>query len=417
MRFRHPDGTVVHLGYCTNVHPAEDARRGPRPAAPTTPAPVRGPRSASTGSASACGWPAPTADRAGRRPGGRRAAARPRWTAHGLEVRHAQRLPVPAASTPRWSSTTSTAPTGPTAARLRLHPRLRPGAGRTCCPTTPPAAASRRCRWAGASPWATPTGTPRRTRAGRAGRRAAPRSRADTGRTVRVGSSPSRAAWWRPPREAVRRLRRRRPRVPRRLPRHLPPRRRASRTPAEALDAAPDAGLPVVKVQASAALHADDPSDPATRAALATLRRGPRSCTRPASRRTTVGWPPTTSPRRSTAAAAARPAALAGALPRARCTPDPTPPLRSTARRSSRRRSTALVGGPSAADRPPRGRDLHLVGAAARTAPDDDAGARPPASPPSSRWVARPAGSTCGLDRRRSRPHDDKLAGRSTSSG
>ena len=24
MRFTHPDGTVVHLGYCTNVHPAED---------------------------------------------------------------------------------------------------------------------------------------------------------------------------------------------------------------------------------------------------------------------------------------------------------------------------------------------------------------------------------------------------------
>ncbi|MGH3683403.1 MAG: metabolite traffic protein EboE, partial [Natronosporangium sp.] len=24
MRFRHPDGQAVHLGYCTNVHPAED---------------------------------------------------------------------------------------------------------------------------------------------------------------------------------------------------------------------------------------------------------------------------------------------------------------------------------------------------------------------------------------------------------
>ncbi|MFB9837461.1 xylose isomerase, partial [Actinoallomurus acaciae] len=24
MRFRHPDGTLVHLAYCTNVHPAED---------------------------------------------------------------------------------------------------------------------------------------------------------------------------------------------------------------------------------------------------------------------------------------------------------------------------------------------------------------------------------------------------------
>jgi len=24
MRFRHPDGSVVHLSYCTNVHPAED---------------------------------------------------------------------------------------------------------------------------------------------------------------------------------------------------------------------------------------------------------------------------------------------------------------------------------------------------------------------------------------------------------
>ena len=25
MRLRHPDGTVVHLAYCTNVHAAEDA--------------------------------------------------------------------------------------------------------------------------------------------------------------------------------------------------------------------------------------------------------------------------------------------------------------------------------------------------------------------------------------------------------
>ncbi|MGH9003406.1 MAG: metabolite traffic protein EboE, partial [Acidimicrobiia bacterium] len=24
MRFRHDDGSVVHLAYCTNVHPAED---------------------------------------------------------------------------------------------------------------------------------------------------------------------------------------------------------------------------------------------------------------------------------------------------------------------------------------------------------------------------------------------------------
>ena len=24
MRLRHTDGTTVHLGYCTNVHPAED---------------------------------------------------------------------------------------------------------------------------------------------------------------------------------------------------------------------------------------------------------------------------------------------------------------------------------------------------------------------------------------------------------
>lgn len=24
MRFRHPDGRTIHLGYCTNVHPAED---------------------------------------------------------------------------------------------------------------------------------------------------------------------------------------------------------------------------------------------------------------------------------------------------------------------------------------------------------------------------------------------------------
>lgn len=38
---------------------------------------------------------------------------------------------------------------------------------------------------------------------------------------------------------------------------------------AEALDRLAGAGLPVVKVQASAALHADDPADPATREALA----------------------------------------------------------------------------------------------------------------------------------------------------
>ena len=34
MRFRHPDGSVVHLAYCTNVHPAEDVEGIARPAPP-----------------------------------------------------------------------------------------------------------------------------------------------------------------------------------------------------------------------------------------------------------------------------------------------------------------------------------------------------------------------------------------------
>ena len=35
MRFRHPDGTLVHAAYCTNVHAAEDLAgvlAGARPA-------------------------------------------------------------------------------------------------------------------------------------------------------------------------------------------------------------------------------------------------------------------------------------------------------------------------------------------------------------------------------------------------
>ncbi len=71
----------------------------------------------------------------------------------------------------------------------------------TCCPTTPPAARSPRCRWPGASR-GTPSGRRRRARAARRARRRAGR-RGWTGRRSGSRSSRSRAASSRPPTQAV----------------------------------------------------------------------------------------------------------------------------------------------------------------------------------------------------------------------
>ncbi len=55
MRFRHPDGSTVHLAYCTNVHPSETLD-GVRAQLATTANPSAD-DSAGTGSASASGSP------------------------------------------------------------------------------------------------------------------------------------------------------------------------------------------------------------------------------------------------------------------------------------------------------------------------------------------------------------------------
>ena len=81
VRFRHPDGSTVHLAYCTNVHPAEDVDgivaqldrfAGPCAGARRRPA-----------SASASGSPAEAAARPRRRPPQALARCAPRWTRTG----------------------------------------------------------------------------------------------------------------------------------------------------------------------------------------------------------------------------------------------------------------------------------------------------------------------------------------------
>ena len=151
MRLRHPDGTVVHLAYCTNVHPAEDldgvlaqldALRRPGARAPRRstalgvglwlPRRRRRPR-----------WP-PTAD----------ACARLRARARRARPRGASpSTPSPTRpSTPRWSSTRVYRPDWTDPAAPATTPSTAPGVLAELLPDDAAAAASRPCRWAGATP-------------------------------------------------------------------------------------------------------------------------------------------------------------------------------------------------------------------------------------------------------------------------
>ena len=131
--------------------------------------------------------------------------------------------------------------------------------------------------------------------------------------------------------------------------------------PAAALDRLRAAGLPIVKVQVSAALEAADPVADAAGAAPRTSSRA--SCTRrrvPARPADRVRADDLDA---ALAAAAARP--VAGALPRAAARParaaadaPPLPVLRAALARAARRPDGRL--------RPPRRRDVHLGRAAAR---------------------------------------------------
>ena len=160
MRFRHPDGSTVHLAYCTNVHPAEDLDgvlaqldRYARAGAPA--------RSARDGSASACGWPGrrwrpscwPTPDGAPR--------LRAELAARGLEVVTLNAFPYRgfhaevvkhAVYRPDWTDRGPAATTRWTAPGV-----LADAAARRRART----AASRPCRWPGARRGTTPPARPR----------------------------------------------------------------------------------------------------------------------------------------------------------------------------------------------------------------------------------------------------------------
>ena len=191
-------------------------------------------------------------------------------------------------------------------------PSTWPGSSPTCCPTTPPGARSRRCRWPGAS-----RGTPAqadaaarqldaaRRRAGRARRDDRPR---DPGR-LRAGARLRRRDH-RAGRRAL--LAGVDPELARRLPRPGPPGRAPGRSRPRRCARLRAAGLPVVKVQVSAALEAADPAPTPRRCAAFVEPRflhqtrepsaGAASHRRPATRRWT---------------ARCRRRAVAGALPRA----------------------------------------------------------------------------------------------------
>ncbi|WP_165987307.1 metabolite traffic protein EboE [Streptomyces sp. YIM 98790] len=265
MRFTHPDGTAVHLAYCTNVHPlAED------PDELTAQVCRFGAAVRARLGVSRLGlglWlPAPAAARlaAGPAAAERLRAALDR---HGLETVTLNAFPYrnfhapvvkKAVYHPDWTTAERLAYTLDCARVLsRLLP---PDAARGSVSTVPLA-------WR--EPWD-------------GGRRAAALDRlhrlaeglaglaAETGRTVRVGLEPEPGCTVETVAEAVEQLGGPGGVDTERIgicldACHLAV---AFEEPAAALDRLAAAGLPVVKTQASAALHAAAPGDPATRAAL-----------------------------------------------------------------------------------------------------------------------------------------------------
>lgn len=260
MRFRHPDGTVVHLAYCTNVHPAEDLDGVLRQ--------IRvfggGVRAALDTDLLGLGlWlPAPLARELARSPA-LTDRLRAGLAAAGLETVTLNAFPYTgfhapvvkhAVYSPDW---TERARLDYTVDCARVLARLMPDdAARGSVSTLPLA-------WR--EPWDT-------------GRQAAARAHltelsavldglADAGRPVRVGLEPEPGCAVETTRDAARLLADPPPHVGVCLDTcHLAV---EFEEPGAALDRLARAGLPVVKTQASAAVEAPNPSAPGTRAALA----------------------------------------------------------------------------------------------------------------------------------------------------
>ncbi|MFE1170031.1 metabolite traffic protein EboE [Nocardiopsis sp. NPDC058789] len=260
MRFRHPDGTVVHLAYCTNVHPAEDLDGVLRQ--------IRvfggGVRAALGADRLGLGlWlPAPLA---------RELAASPTLTdrlraglaAAGLETVTLNAFPYTgfhapvvkhAVYSPDW---TERARLDYTVDCARVLARIMPDdAARGSVSTLPLA-------------WREPWDADRlaTARAHLSELSAVLDGLADSGRPVRVGLEPEPGCAMETTRDAALLLADPPPHVGVCLDTcHLAV---GFEEPGAALDRLAAAGLPVVKTQASAAVEAPDPADPATRAALA----------------------------------------------------------------------------------------------------------------------------------------------------
>ena len=334
MRFRHPDGSIVHLAYCTNVHPAEDVD-GIVAQLERFAGRVRA-RSASACSGSVSG------SRPRRRPalaGDPRALERLRSALDGAGARgrDAERLPVP--RLPRARREAGRLRPGLGGRGAPRHTRSTwPACSRACCPddadegtisTLPLGMADALGRRASA--------VSSRAHLERLATELA--SRAETGVRVRVGLEPEPGCIVETTRQAGVALRRHRSRVGRRLRRRLPPGGRSSRTRRPRSEALADRGVPIVKAQVSSALRIAEPRSPRR------PRRSPRtpsraSSTRPASAATAASSASTISTRRSAAACPARPSG--GSTSTCRSTP-------AASRRRSRARATlaALVGGPA----------------------------------------------------------------------
>ena len=350
--------------YCTNVHPAEDLA-GILGQLDTYAVPIRERLGADVLGLGL--WlAAPVAAELAADPAGRAPAA-PRAGRARAGGGHPQRLPVP--GVPGAGGQARGLPPGLDHRASGWRTRSTwPGCWPTCCPTTPPGARSPRCRWPGATR-GTPTGPTAARR--RLDELAAGLAGVERGPAGRSGSASSRspAASSRPP-----------PRPPRccpawtpsrlgRLPGPGPPGLRLGGAGRRRWPGCADAGLPVVKVQVSAALARRRPG--ADAAALRGVRRAAVPAPDPAAG---CAGAPTRTTRRGAddldAALTRGCPALAGALPRA-----------AARRRPSRRCSTtvpvlraALPSCSPAADRrlrPPRRRDVHLgraaAGARART--------------------------------------------------
>ncbi|MEU2929925.1 metabolite traffic protein EboE [Streptomyces sp. NPDC007251] len=262
MRLRHPDGTVVHLAYCTNVHPAEDLdgvlaqlARHAEPVRERLGVPVLG-----------LGlWLARDAAAALATDDGAVGRLRRELTARGLEVVTLNGFPYrgfhdpvvkQAVYRPDWTEPD------------RLHYTL--DLARVLAALLPAGAAYGSVSTVPLA-WRTPWTDGQADAAARSLDRLA-RGLADladdTGRTIRVGLEPEPGCVVETTAEAARHLARvDTDRIGVCLDAcHLAV---GFEEPAAALARLEAAGLTVVKTQASCALQADDPSDPATRAALA----------------------------------------------------------------------------------------------------------------------------------------------------